>query len=251
MVRSSSCRNDGSVPMLLSSTFDGARLEKLIQVAQEVIPSMIEGAVTYTIPLALLTFAIGLVLAFFTAIGRLYGGRFVRSLARVYVSIIRGTPLLVQLFVLFYGLPTLGVVIDPFPAAVVGFSLNVGAYASETIRAAIESVPRVQWEAAYALGMTNRQALVRVILPQAVRVAVPPLSNSFIGLVKDTSLASLILVSELFRRAQEVAATSYEFLYIYVLAGGLYWIICFGLSLVQGRVENRFNRHIVGGVSYD
>ena len=121
------------------------------------------------------------------------------AVARIYISVIRGTPLLVQLFVIFYGLPSIGMTISPWPSAIIAFSLNVGGYAAEVIRAAILSVPKGQWEAGHTIGMSRRQSLVRIILPQAARVSVPPLSNTFISLVKDTSLASLILVTELFR----------------------------------------------------
>ena len=114
------------------------------------------------------------------------------AVAGFYVWIIRGTPLLVQLFVIFYGLPSAGILIDAFPAALIGFTLNVGAYSSEVIRAALTSISRGQWEAAYSIGMTTRQALRRTILPQATRVAVPPLGNTFISLVKDTSLAAAL-----------------------------------------------------------
>src|SRR5690606_33289024 len=186
----------------------------------------------------------GLILAILTALARISTVKIFQIIARVYVSIIRGTPLLVQLFILFYGLPTLGITIDPFPSAVIGFSLNVGAYASEIIRAAILSIPKVQWEAAYSIGMTRAQALRRIVLPQALRVSVPPLSNSFIGLVKDTSLAAMILVTEMFRRAQEIAATNYEFLFIYSLAAAIYWVICFILTLIQARIEARLDRFV-------
>lgn len=196
----------------------------------------------YTIPLALISFAIGMVLAVITALGRISTIKIFNIIARVYVSIIRGTPLLVQLFIIFYGLPNLGFVVDPFPCAVIGFSLSVGAYSSEIIRAAIISIPKGQWEAAYSIGMTYPKALRRVILPQATRVSIPPLSNSFISLVKDTSLASIVTVTEMFRVAQQIAATTYEFLLIYTEAAFIYWIICFGLSIVQGRIENRLDR---------
>ena len=149
-----------------------------------------------------------------------------------------------QLFIIFYGLPNLGIIIDPLPSAIIGFSLSVGAYASETIRAAIVSIPKGQWEAGYSIGMTYTQALIRIILPQAARVSIPPLSNSFIGLVKDTSLASLVLVSEMFRKAQEIAATTYEFLLLYTEAALLYWIICTILSIIQGRLEARLDRYV-------
>jgi len=150
----------------------------------------------------------------------------------------------VQLFIIFYGLPTLGIIIDPFPSAVIGFSLNVGAYASEIIRAAIVSIPKGQWEAAYSLGMSYPKALKRVILPQASRVSLPPLSNTFISLVKDTSLAAMILVTEMFRRAQEIAATNYEFLLLYSEVALIYWIICFLLSIIQSKLESKMDRYV-------
>ncbi|GAA4626474.1 cystine transport system permease protein [Cellulomonas oligotrophica] len=205
---------------------------------------MIDGAVRGTIPLALVSFAGGMVIAVAVALMRLSRRRAVSWLARAYVSVVRGTPLLVQLFVIFYGLPSIGLLIDPWPSAVIAFSINVGGYAAEIVRAAILSVPRGQWEAAYVVGMSHRTALVRVILPQAARVSVPPLSNTFISLVKDTSLASLILVTELFREAQQIAAFSQEFMALYVQAAALYWVICLALSAVQGRLETRLERHV-------
>ncbi|WP_110113847.1 amino acid ABC transporter permease [Bacillus sp. CGMCC 1.16541] len=230
---------------LLSNIFqDPERLERLVNIAKSSLYPMIEGALTYTIPLTLISFTIGMILAILTALARLSSSKVLNVIARVYVSIIRGTPLLVQLFIIFYGLPNIGLTIDPFPSAVIGFSLSVGAYASEIIRAAISSIPKGQWEAAYSIGMTYPQALKRVVLPQAARVSIPPLSNSFISLVKDTSLASLILVTEMFRKAQEIAATNYEFLLLYSQAAFLYWIMCFVLSVIQGRVEARLDRHI-------
>jgi len=162
----------------------------------------------------------------------------------VYISIVRGTPLLVQLFVIFYGLPSLGVLIDPWPSAILAFSINVGGYAAEVIRAAILSVPQGQWEAAYMIGMPRRRALRRIILPQAARVSVPPLSNTFISLVKDTSLASLILVTELFREAQQVAAFSQEFMLLYLEAALVYWVICLVLSTGQSLLEKRLDRYV-------
>ena len=205
---------------------------------------IVQGAIAGTIPLALASFAIGLTLALGLALMRLSRRRWVSGIARVYISIVRGTPLLVQLFVIFYGLPSLGILIDPWPSAVVAFSLNVGGYAAEVIRAAILSVPKGQWEAAYMIGMSHRRALTRIILPQAARVSVPPLSNTFISLVKDTSLASLILVTELFREAQQVAAFSQEFMLLYLEAALVYWVICLGLSSVQSVLEKRLDRYV-------
>jgi cystine transport system permease protein len=212
-------------------------------IARSFLP-LVDGAIRGTIPLALSSFAIGLVIALGIALMRLSKSRIVAGLARGYVSIIRGTPLLVQLFVIFYGLPSIGVRIDPWPSAIVAFSLNVGGYAAEVIRAAILSVPRGQWEAAYTIRMSPVQTLTRVILPQAARVSVPPLSNTFISLVKDTSLASLILVTELFRNAQEIAAFSREFMVIYIEAAVIYWVICLVLSAGQSALEGRLDRYV-------
>ncbi|WP_066323155.1 amino acid ABC transporter permease [Anoxybacteroides amylolyticum] len=220
------------------------RLERIISIAQSSLLPLVKGALYYTIPLTVITFSIGLVLAVVTALARISELKLLAALARVYVSAIRGTPLLVQLFIIFYGLPNLGITIDSFPAAVIGFSLNVGAYASEIVRAAILSIPKGQWEAAYSLGMSYRQTLKRIIFPQAARVSIPPLSNTFISLVKDTSLASLILVAEMFRKAQEIASMNYEFLLLYTETGIIYWVICFLLSIAQDRIEKRLNRYI-------
>ncbi|MFD2195520.1 amino acid ABC transporter permease [Oceanobacillus bengalensis] len=205
---------------------------------------MISGAIKYTIPLTLISFVLGLLVALLTAMMRLSKSALIQAPAVIYVSAIRGTPLLVQLFIIFYGLPSLGLTIDPFPSAIIAFTLNVGAYASEIIRASILSISKGQWEAAFTIGMTKTTALKRIILPQAARVSVPPLSNSFISLVKDTSLASLILVAELFRKAQEIAARTYDFLLLYIEAALIYWVICFILSLAQTALEKRFDRYV-------
>lgn len=202
------------------------------------------GAVTGTIPVALVSFAFGLLLALIVALMRLSRNRVLSTTARIYISVIRGTPLLVQLFVIFYGLPSIGVTISPWPSAIIAFSLNVGGYAAEVIRAAILSVPKGQWEAGHTIGMSRRQSLVRIILPQAARVSIPPLSNTFISLVKDTSLASLILVTELFRQAQQVAAFSQEFMLLYLEAAVIYWIICLVLAGGQSVLEKRLDRYV-------
>jgi cystine transport system permease protein len=203
------------------------------------------GALAGTIPLALASFALGLALALLVALMRLSRVGVVSGIARAYVSVIRGTPLLVQLFVIFYGLPSVGVTIDPWPSAIIAFSANVGGYAAEIIRAAIQSVPKGQWEAAHMIGMSNRLALRRIILPQAARVSVPPLSNTFISLVKDTSLASLVLVTEMFREAQQIATSSGgEFMTLYVEAAVIYWVICLFLSSGQSVLERRLDRYV-------
>nr|WP_225756214.1 amino acid ABC transporter permease [Cardiobacterium sp. Marseille-Q4385] len=211
---------------------------------------MVKAAVLVSVPLALFSFLIGMVIAVAVALVRVtpvrgFGHRLLLFFVRFYISIIRGTPMLVQISVVFYGLPAIGIFIDPIPAAIIGFSLNIGAYASETVRAAIASVPKGQWEAGYTVGMTYMQTFRRIIAPQAFRVAVPPLSNTFIGLFKDTSLASVVTVTEMFRVAQQMANMSYDFLPIYIEAGMIYWCFCWVLFLIQAKVEKRMARYVV------
>ena len=231
--------------MFLSNLFDNPeRAARLIEIAQSSFLPLVKGAFTYTLSLTVISFVLGLILAILTALARISGVKVLQGIARFYVSIIRGTPLLVQLFIIFYGMPSIGITIDPFPSAVIGFSLNVGAYGSEIVRAAILSIPKGQWEAAYSIGMSYPQALLRIILPQAARVSVPPLSNSFISLVKDTSLAASILVAEMFRKAQEIAARTFEPLLVYIEAALIYWVICMALSFLQDKLEHRLDRYV-------
>lgn len=212
-------------------------------IADNLVP-LAKAAITMTIPLTLISFALGLVIALGVALARLSSNVVLSNIARLYISIIRGTPLLVQLFIVFFALPEFGIRIDPFPAAVIAFSLNVGGYAAEIIRAAILSIPKGQWEAAETIGLSYVKSLQRIILPQAARVAVPPLSNTLISLVKDTSLASTILVTELLRQAQIVAAPTFEFFAMYGTAAVYYWVICLVLSFGQSRVERRLERYV-------
>ncbi|WP_323839910.1 amino acid ABC transporter permease [Photorhabdus africana] len=197
---------------------------------------------TFTIPLTLITFTLGIILGFIVALIRLYGPKPLIAVAKFYVWLIRGTPLLVQLFLIFYALPSVGITLGAFTSAVIGFTLNIGAYTSEIIRATLLSVPKGQWEAAYSIGMSWTQSLRRIILPQAARIAIPPLSNTFISLVKDTSLASVITVPELFLAAQRIAAVTYQPLILYTEAAILYLIISSVLSSLQARLEKKFSQ---------
>ncbi|MCX7570655.1 amino acid ABC transporter permease [Tumebacillus sp. DT12] len=224
--------------------FTDERSQRILEIMSNAFWPLLKEGIETTIPLTLISFALGLVLAMLTALARLSSIKPLNWIAGFYVWIIRGTPLLVQLFIIFYGLPSIGVTIDPFPAAVIGFTLSVGAYNSEIIRAAIQSTPKGQWEAAYSIGMTYRQALRRVIIPQATRVSIPPLSNSFISLVKDTSLAATITVTEMFRVAQQWTATTYEPLVLYIEAAVLYLFFSTVLSYFQGRIERRLDRYV-------
>ena len=205
---------------------------------------MLWGMVKGTIPLTVVSFVLGLALALVVALGGLSTSRVARAAARVFISVIRGTPLLVQLFIVFYGLPQIGIKLDPFVAATIAFSLNVAGYAAEIIRAAILSVPQGQFEAASSVGMDRGLAMRRIVLPQAARIAVPPLGNTLLSLVKDTSLAAVVLVDETFRAAVSAAATSFEYLPLYCLAALFYWIVCFAISSAQKPLERRLGRYV-------
>lgn len=192
-----------------------------------------------TIPLTLVSFSLGLIIALLTAMVQVANIPVVKQIARIYVWIIRGTPLLVQLFVIFYGLPSVGIILDAIPSAIIVFSFNTGAYASETVRAAIEAVPVGQIEAGYCVGMNYLQIMGRIVLPQALRTAFPPLSNSLIGLVKDTSLAANITVVEMFLAGQRIAANSLEVMAIYCEVAFVYLLFCTVLTKLQSYCEKR------------
>jgi len=204
-------------------------------------PFLLKGA-GYTVELSLGGMVFGLSLGFVIALMRLSSRKLLRGIARTYVSFIRGTPLLVQLFVIYYGLAQFGLRLDPIPSALIGLSLNVAGYTGEILRAAIASIDKGQWEAARALGLSWPQTMRLVIVPQAARVALPPLGNSFIGLVKDTSLAATIQVPELFRQAQLITARTFQIFTMYFTAAVLYWIISTALAWGQERLERRYSR---------
>lgn len=216
--------------------------DRQIQIITDSFWPLLRAGVLYTIPLTLISFALGLALAIVTAMVRLYAWDWLKPIAGFYVWIVRGTPLLVQLFIIFYGLPSVGLTIPPYPAAIIGFTLSVGAYGSEIVRAAIHSIPKGQWEAAFSLGMTRLQALRRIVLPQAARVSVPPFGNTFISLVKDTSLAASITYVEMFRQAQQIVARTYEPLLLYGEAALIYLLFSTILSALQNYTEKRLGR---------
>ena len=217
-------------------------IEGSLQLVLDSLPFLLKGA-WWTVVLSLGGMFFGLLLGFGLALLRLYAFWPLQWLARVYVSFFRGTPLLVQLFMIYYGLPQLGIQLDPLPAALIGFSLNMAAYTAEILRAAIASIDRGQWEAAASIGMGRAQTLYRAILPQAARTALPPLGNSFISLVKDTALAATIQVPELVRQAQLITARTFEIFTMYLAAALIYWLLASVLAYFQGRLEHRVNRH--------
>lgn len=218
--------------------------DRIIRIITDSFLPLLKAGIAFTVPVALVSFVLGLIVALITALARLSKVKPLVSIAKFYVWVIRGTPLLVQLFIIFYGLAKINIILDPLPAAIIGFTINVGAYSSEVIRAAILSIPKGQWEAAYSIGMTNSQALRRVILPQAARVSIPPLFNSFISLVKDTSLAASITLTELFQVAQRITAATYEPLVLYCEAAVIYLMFCTILSFAQHKIERKLDKYV-------
>lgn len=215
--------------------------EKIIALLIDSFLKILLPGLTATIPLTVISFAIALVIATVTALIQFAKVPVLNKLARFYIWIIRGTPLLVQLFVIFFGLPKVGVVLSPFPAAVIVFAINTGAYDAETVRAALESVPRGQLEAGECAGLTYWQTMRRIVLPQAMRTAFPSLSNSLIALVKDTSLAANITVAEMFMTTQRIVARTYEPLALYIEVGLIYLLFSTVLTWLQGWGEKKLN----------
>ena len=217
--------------------------ERVWQIIVDSFTKLLIPGLTVTIPLTVISFAIAMVIAVVVALIQYANVKVLRQICRFYIWVIRGTPLLVQLFVVFYGLPDIGIMLDPFPAAIVVFSVNEGAYCAETMRAALESVPHGQIEAGYCVGMSYLQIMRRIVLPQAFRTAFPPLSNSLISLVKDTSLAMNITVMEMFMQTQRIAARTYEMLPLYMEVAVIYLLFSTVLTYVQRFGEKKLNHY--------
>lgn len=224
--------------------------ERLWSILADSFPKILLPGLRMTLPLTVIAFAIAMVIATVVALIQFAHVRILTPLSRFYIWVIRGTPLLVQLFVVFYGLPNLGVYIDAFPAAVLVFSINEGAYCAETMRAALESVPAGQIEAGYCVGMRYTQIMRRIVLPQALRTAFPPLSNSLISMVKDTSLAANITVMEMFMATQRIVARTYEPLALYLEVALIYLLFSTLLTWFQRWGEKRLNAHAGGGSAH-
>lgn len=221
--------------------------ERLIHILLDSFWKILLPGLTMTIPLTVISFAMALLIAVITALVQYADVKGCKQVARFYIWLVRGTPLLVQLYVVFYGLPSVGVIIAPFPSAIIVFSLNTGAYAAETMRAALESVPAGQLEAGYCVGMSYMQIMRRIVLPQALRTAFPPLSNSLIGLVKDTSLAANITVLEMFMATQRIVARTYESLALYIEVALIYLLFSTVLTWLQRMGEKKLDAQGLGG----
>ncbi len=213
----------------------------MIELFQRAAPFLAE-ALGVTIFLGFTSFAIGSTIGLAVALGRLSKLRLLRYVSLGYVSVFRGTPMLVQILLVYFGLPQLGLFIDPIPSGIIALSLNVGSYQSENFRSGLLGVDRGQREAALAIGMSYWQALRRIILPQAIRIAAPSIGNRFIALMKDTSLVSVITVTELTRVAERIGSATFRYLEMYLIVAAIYWLLNSTLSLGQGVIERRLGR---------
>jgi polar amino acid transport system substrate-binding protein len=204
-------------------------------------PILLQAALV-TVQVSVCSMALAIILGFFLAILRVYGAKPFQIAVSGFIEIIRGTPLLIQLLLIFYGLPNLGIELSPFMAGVVGLGLNYAAYEAENYRAGLLSVPVCQIEAASALAMNHSQALRHVIIPQAFRVVIPPMTNDFISLVKDSSLVSMITIVELTQRYNELATTYYDYFGFGILVGAMYMILGLPFIRFARYAEEKFAR---------
>ena len=213
----------------------------VFQLVLDSFPKIILPGLTLTLPLTAVSFFLALVIAVACAMIQFANIRVLKQIVRGYIWIMRGTPLLIQLYVVFFGLPSVGIIIDPIPSAILVFSLNEGAYCAETIRGAMESVPKGQIEAGYCTGMSYMQIMFHVVLPQAFKTAFPALSNSLIGMVKDMSLTANIAVSEMFFRTQRIISQHYHALVFYLELALIYLLFCTVLTFLQRFVERKLD----------
>ncbi|WP_194720502.1 amino acid ABC transporter permease [Noviherbaspirillum malthae] len=210
----------------------------VLELLRLALPVMLRG-LGQTLLFALASMFLGLALGFALAIARITEWKIVRGLAAAYVSLMRGTPLLVQIFVIYYGLPGIGIEFSPIGAGILALSLNAGAYLSESIRGAVLAVRRDQWAASYSLGLGYAQTLRYIVIPQALRSAVPAISNTLLSLIKDTSLVSVITVAELMLTTKEMIAVTFRPLPLYMTAAVIYWLISLAFEALQRRMERR------------
>ena len=217
--------------------------ERVLQILIDSFMKILMAGIKVTIPLAVLSFFFALIISIVVAVIQYADIKGLKQICRFYIWIIRGTPLLVQLYLVFYGLPSVGIVLPAFPAAVLCFAINEGAYMAESMRAALEAVPKGQLEAGYCVGMSYWQIMRRIILPQAFRTAFPSLSNSFISMIKSTSMASTITVSEMIRQTQIINGRVYQSLALYLEVGFIYLMFCTVLTWLQSYGEKKLNAY--------
>ncbi len=221
--------------------------ERLWNILADSFPRLLGYGLRVTIPLTVASFALALVISVIVALIQYADVKGLRQVCRFYIWIVRGTPLLVQLYLVYYGLPKVGIVLQALPAAIAVLGLNEGAYMAETVRGSLESVSRGQMEAGYCVGMNYLQIMAHVVLPQAFRTAFPALSNSMIAMLKETSMAVTITVAEMFRQAQVINGRVYEPLALYSEVALIYLFFCTVLTWLQHKGEKRLSAY--GGKS--
>lgn len=213
------------------------------KLALESIPFVLEG-LGYTLFISMVSFALALMGGLLIALMRLSKFAPARGFARFYVSFFRGVPIIVTLFFIYFGLPVLGILIPAVESALIGFGMTGSAYTSEIIRASILGVDRGQWEASQSLGLSYRKALTKVILPQAARMSVPPLSNVMIDMVKTSSVTAMITVPEIFQKAKIVGGSEQDYMTMYLLVAVIYWLICLVYGFLQGKLERHLSQYV-------
>ncbi len=217
--------------------------DRIVGILIESLGKILLAGIKVTIPLTIIGFSLAMVIALLMALFQYANVKVLKTVARLYIWIFRGTPLLVQLFLAYFGLPKLGIVMDAFPCAVMVFALNEGAYCAETMRSALEAVPKGQIEAGYCVGLNYFQTMIHIVLPQAFRTAFPPLSNSVIGMLKDTSLAATITVADMFQQAERIVGRTYEPLWVYSELALIYLVFSTFLTVLQRKSEKKLNAY--------
>lgn len=205
------------------------------------IPILLEGCVV-TLQISFFALLLGMIFGIAGALCRISANRALNSLAFMYVWVIRGTPVMVQLFILYFGLPQLGIKLPSMVAGVLGLAINTGAYVTEIIRAGIQAVDKGQMEAALSVGMSFRQAMVRIIGPQATKICIPPLVNQFIMTLKNSSIASLVTITELFRTGEQIIYTTFRSFEVYTAVAVLYLIMNSVFMVIADRLERKMAR---------
>ncbi len=213
------------------------------QLAIDSFPYVLSG-IGYTLLIALVSMVVGLIIGFFLALARTSSYFILQWPARMYISFMRGVPILVILFLLYFGFPVVGIEFTAVQAALIGFSLNSAAYMAEILRSSLSSVDIGQWESSKALGLSYWQSMKRIILPQSVRIAIPPLSNVLMDLIKASSLAAMITVPEIFQKARIIGAREYDLLTLLILVALIYWAICSAMTVMQNYLEKRYAKYL-------
>jgi len=224
---------------------DRVQLENLFdfELAWKSLPYLLEG-IPVTLSVSIIGMLLGLLLGFILSLARSSKRILLRWPARIYISFMRGTPIIVFLFILYFGLPVIGLNLSAILAASLAFGLNSAAYIAEINRSSLSSIDQGQWESAKALNLSYWQTMHKIILPQATRIALPPLTNVFMSIVQSTSLAAVITVPELFQKAQIVAGRTFDSMTMYILVALIYWPICIVIGFMQNRLESRFSRFL-------